>query len=61
MRKSTIFRSMVIVFTLVLFASCEPPATSNSGITVTDYTTSGDLVLSGQLSVQNGKINLTLG
>jgi len=52
---------MVIVFTLVLFASCEPPATSNSGITVTDYTTSGDLVLSGQLSVQNGKINLTLG
>lgn len=52
---------MVIVFTLVLFASCEPPATSNSGITVTDYTTSGDLVLSGQLSVQNGKISLTLG
>jgi len=61
MRKSTIFRSMVIVFTLVWFASCEPPVTMNSGITVSNYTTSGDLVMSGQLSVQDGKIKLTLG
>lgn len=61
MKKSMMLRTMVIAVTLVIFASCDQPATMNNGITVTNYSTSGDLVLSGQMSVQNGKIALTLG
>jgi len=61
MKKSMVYRALVMVITAVMFASCEPPVTMNSAVTVTNYSTSGDLVLSGQMSVQNGKIALTIG